>query len=123
MPLVEMLQDINNVLNARVGKHLTAVDATDIGNLIGKTVVAGNVRRSAEMSLGSADDDAFITMKQDQKQLYHHRWASNNSVAIDTQLKPTHRSRRRLPKMANQVLSISTCPALWTHCRWRKCRQ
>ena len=85
MPLVEMLQDINNVLNARVGKHLTAVDATDIGNLIGKTVVAGNVRRSAEMSLGSADDDAFITMKQDQKQLYHHRWASNNSVAIDTQ--------------------------------------
>ncbi len=64
--LVEMLQDINNVLNARVGKHLTAVDATDIGNLIGKTVVAGNVRRSAEMSLGSADHDAFITMKQDQ---------------------------------------------------------
>ncbi len=52
MPLVEMLQDINNVFNARVGKHLTAVDATDIGNLIGKTVVAGNVRRSAEMSLG-----------------------------------------------------------------------
>ncbi len=24
-------------------------------------------------------------MKQDQKQLYHHRWASNNSVAINTQ--------------------------------------
>ncbi|MEE6741401.1 ribonucleoside-triphosphate reductase, adenosylcobalamin-dependent, partial [Lacticaseibacillus paracasei] len=78
MPLIEMLLDINKLLNARVGQHLTAVDATDIGNLIGKTVVAGNVRRSAEMSLGSADDDDFITMKQDQKQLYHHRWASNN---------------------------------------------
>ncbi|EPC98915.1 ribonucleotide reductase subunit alpha, partial [Lacticaseibacillus paracasei subsp. paracasei CNCM I-4648] len=85
MPLIEMLLDINKLLNARVGQHLTAVDATDIGNLIGKTVVAGNVRRSAEMSLGSADDDDFITMKQDQKQLYHHRWASNNSVAINTQ--------------------------------------
>lgn len=85
MPLIEMLLDINKLLNARVGQHLTAVDATDIGNLIGKTVVAGNVRRSAEMSLGSADDEDFITMKQDQKQLYHHRWASNNSVAINTQ--------------------------------------
>ncbi|MBF5066743.1 ribonucleoside-triphosphate reductase, adenosylcobalamin-dependent, partial [Salmonella enterica subsp. enterica serovar Istanbul] len=40
MPLVEMLLDINKVLNARVGQRLTAVDATDIGNLIGKTVVA-----------------------------------------------------------------------------------
>lgn len=60
------------------------MDCTDIGNLIGKTVVAGNVRRSAELALGSADDHAFITMKQDQDKLYHHRWASNNSVAVDS---------------------------------------
>ncbi len=84
MPLVEMLLDINSVLNNRAGKYLTAVDATDICNLIGKTVVAGNVRRSAEMALGSSDDQDFIKMKQDKKKLYHHRWASNNSVAIDS---------------------------------------
>lgn len=84
MPLVEMFIDINNVINARAGKNLTAVDATDICNLIGKTVVAGNVRRSAELALGSSDDQDFIKMKQDKKKLYHHRWASNNSVAINS---------------------------------------
>lgn len=84
MPLVEMLFDVNNVLNNRVNDHLSAVDTTDICNLIGKTVVAGNVRRSAELALGSSDDQDFIKMKQDKKKLYHHRWASNNSVAINS---------------------------------------
>lgn len=84
MPLVEMFFDINAVLNNRVGQKLTAVDATDICNLIGKTVVAGNVRRSAELALGSNNNQDFIKMKQDKKKLYHHRWASNNSVAIDS---------------------------------------
>lgn len=84
MPLIEMLFDINNILNNRLHEHLTAVDATDICNLIGKTVVAGNVRRSAELALGSDDDQAFIKMKQDKEKLYHHRWASNNSVAINS---------------------------------------
>ncbi|MBS1005398.1 ribonucleoside-triphosphate reductase, adenosylcobalamin-dependent [Levilactobacillus brevis] len=84
MPLVEMLFDINQILNNAVGRQLTAVDCTDMGNMIGKTVVAGNVRRSAELALGGAEDNAFITMKQDKDQLYHHRWASNNSVAVDS---------------------------------------
>lgn len=85
MPLIEMLFDINQILNDRAGQNLTAVDATDICNLIGKTVVAGNVRRSAELALGSSDNQDFITMKQDKKKLYHHRWASNNSVAINSE--------------------------------------
>ncbi|APX72267.1 ribonucleoside-triphosphate reductase, adenosylcobalamin-dependent [Companilactobacillus allii] len=84
VPLIEMFFDINEVLNNALGKKLTSVDCTDMGNLIGKTVVAGNVRRSAELALGGATDDDFITMKQDQKKLYHHRWASNNSVAVDS---------------------------------------
>jgi ribonucleoside-triphosphate reductase, adenosylcobalamin-dependent len=87
VPLVEMFFDINEVLNNAVGRKLTSVDCTDMGNLIGKTVVAGNVRRSAELALGGATDDDFITMKQDQKKLYHHRWASNNSVAVDSEFK------------------------------------
>ncbi len=84
MPLVEMLFDINNIINNRVSGNLTSVDCTDICNLIGKTVVAGNVRRSAELALGTSTDQDFITMKQDKDKLYHHRWASNNSVAIDS---------------------------------------
>lgn len=39
MPLVEMLIDINNVINARVNSKLTAVDGTDICNLIGKQLL------------------------------------------------------------------------------------
>ena len=84
MPLVEMLFDINNIINNRVNSNLASVDCTDICNLIGKTVVAGNVRRSAELALGTSTDQDFITMKQDKDKLYHHRWASNNSVAIDS---------------------------------------
>ncbi|WP_125772642.1 ribonucleoside-triphosphate reductase, adenosylcobalamin-dependent [Companilactobacillus furfuricola] len=84
VPLIEMFEDINDLLNSKVGHRITSVDATDMGNMIGKTVVAGNVRRSAELALGGAEDDDFITMKQDQEKLYHHRWASNNSVAVDS---------------------------------------
>ncbi|QBO35577.1 ribonucleoside-triphosphate reductase, adenosylcobalamin-dependent [Periweissella cryptocerci] len=83
MPLVELLIAINDLLNQHIGERLSAVDCTDIANLIGKTVVAGNVRRSAEIALGAPNDTAFVTMKQDKAQLYHHRWASNNSVIID----------------------------------------
>ncbi len=81
-PLIEMLLDVNTVLNQAAGRGLTAVDATDISNLVGKAVVAGNVRRSAELALGDWDDDGFRTMKQDEDKLMHHRWASNNSVVV-----------------------------------------
>ncbi|MFD1484202.1 ribonucleoside-triphosphate reductase, adenosylcobalamin-dependent [Lacticaseibacillus baoqingensis] len=81
-PLIEMLLDVNDILNRRAGTQLSAVDCTDIGNLVGKAVVAGNVRRSAEIALGDSTNDDFITMKQDKEQLYHHRWASNNSVIV-----------------------------------------
>ena len=79
-PLLEMLDSQKELLEQRIGKSLTSVDIVDMMNLIGKCVVAGNVRRSAEIALGDVDDEAYITCKQDQEALYHHRWASNNSV-------------------------------------------
>ncbi|MFX1352470.1 MAG: fused protease/ribonucleoside-triphosphate reductase [Promethearchaeota archaeon] len=79
-PLKEMLEDIKKVLEKRVGKRITSVDIVDIMNYIGKCVVAGNVRRSAEIALGEPTDLEFVTCKQDEKALYSHRWASNNSV-------------------------------------------
>jgi ribonucleoside-triphosphate reductase (thioredoxin) len=82
-PLVELLYKVNEILNKAVGRRLTSVESTDICNLIGKTVVAGNVRRSAEIALGSPTDSEYITMKQDQAALISHRWASNNSVIVD----------------------------------------
>lgn len=79
-PLKEMLDDIGEMLLKKVDQSVTSTDIVDIFNLIGKCVVAGNVRRSAEIALGSIDDHEFISMKQDNELLKHHRWASNNSV-------------------------------------------
>lgn len=79
-PLKEMIEDITKLLIERIGQPIKTSDIVDIFNMIGKCVVAGNVRRSAEIALGSMDDKEFITLKQDQEKLMHHRWASNNSV-------------------------------------------
>jgi intein/homing endonuclease len=79
-PLKKMLVDIRKILNRKVGQTLNSVDIVDMFNLIGKCVVSGNVRRSAEIALGNYDDEAYIKMKQDQEMHEHHRWASNNSV-------------------------------------------
>lgn len=79
-PLKEMLDSQKEILETRIGHTLNSVDIVDMMNLIGKCVVAGNVRRSAEIALGEMDDEAYINCKQDQKALYHHRWASNNSI-------------------------------------------
>ena len=79
-PLKDMLTEIQKILEARIGQKITSLDILDIMNLIGKCVVAGNVRRSAEIALGDAADFDFVTSKQDEEKLYSHRWASNNSV-------------------------------------------
>ncbi|MHA1804062.1 MAG: ribonucleoside-triphosphate reductase, adenosylcobalamin-dependent [Promethearchaeota archaeon] len=79
-PLKRMLEDIQEILEKRIGQPITSVDIVDIMNHIGKCVVAGNVRRSAEIALGDPNDIEFLTCKQDKEKLYSHRWASNNSV-------------------------------------------
>ena len=79
-PLKNMLEDIQGILQLHVGHLITSLDIVDIMNLIGRCVVAGNVRRSAEIALGDPADFEFVTAKQDKEKLYSHRWASNNSV-------------------------------------------
>ncbi|MBA7527794.1 Adenosylcobalamin-dependent ribonucleoside-triphosphate reductase [subsurface metagenome] len=79
-PLMDMLKNIQEILKARIGQPIRSLDILDIMNLIGKCVVAGNVRRSAEIALGEATDLEFIKSKQDKEKLYSYRWASNNSI-------------------------------------------
>lgn len=79
-PLEKMIENIKDLLNQRIGDKLRSIDIVDIMNFIGKCVVAGNVRRSAEIALGDINDTEFITMKQDKEKLTSHRWASNNSI-------------------------------------------
>lgn len=57
---------------------------TDIANLIGVCVVAGNVRRSAEIGLCEIDDPVFSELKNYDKYPYRSGWGwmSNNSALL-----------------------------------------
>lgn len=82
-PLKEMLASIGDLLTARIGKAITSSDIVDICNMIGRCVVAGNIRRSAEIAFGEPTDEAFLELKDREKHqaaVDNHRWASNNSV-------------------------------------------
>lgn len=72
----------------------------DVMNAIGACVVAGNVRRSAEISLGDPTDEEFINLKN--YDLYPERgeigWMSNNSVVIDS-----YSDLKELPKLAERI--------------------
>ena len=59
----------------------------DIFNAIGRCVVSGNVRRSAEIMFGEATDEEFLQLKNpeiNQDMLDKWRWTSNNSVFVET---------------------------------------
>ncbi len=62
-PLKATHDQISALLSGRVGEPITSRDIVDIMNLAGKAVVAGGSRRSAELALGSSDDEEFITLK------------------------------------------------------------
>ena len=84
-PLMDGLRDIASMLDALDGQYIDSVTIVDIMNYIGKFVVSGNVRRSAEIAIGEYGDRYFIEMKDPelhQEELYDRRWASNNSVFV-----------------------------------------
>lgn len=89
-PLEKLHNHIRRTFEGRDGELLTRVDIADIGNLIGVCVVSGNVRRSAELLLGRADDQDFLNLKNaeafPERNSYDPEapgwgWMSNNSVA------------------------------------------
>ncbi len=85
-PLIECVENIDKVLAPRIGDRITSTDITDLMNVIGKCVVSGGVRRTAELALGSPDDSDYLQLKDPdlhREKLMAWRWASNNSVAAD----------------------------------------
>ena len=79
--LVWGMMEINKILNAKAGQQLSPVDCLDIMNIIGRIVVAGNVRRSAQIALGDADDVEYLNAKRwDLGNIPNWRAMSNNSV-------------------------------------------
>lgn len=93
----EPLKELHLQVSALLGKiategnrssssYLDVETIADIGNLIGVCVVAGNVRRSAELFMGSIHDETFLSLKDFDSEIGRDRaswsWMSNNSVEV-----------------------------------------
>ena len=78
------IEKISEVLEKRIGKKIRPIDALDIMNIIGAVVVAGNVRRSAQIAIGDADDVEYLLAKRwDMGNIPSWRAMSNNSVVCN----------------------------------------
>ena len=91
-PLIKLHEDIKKIIGSRAGEKFDSRAIVDVINLIGTCVVSGNVRRSATLSLGVAEDDDFINLKN--SEVFPERnstdsenpgwsWMSNNSIAAE----------------------------------------
>lgn len=84
-PLIKLHNRIRDVMKGAAKRgHLTSRDIVDIQNMIGACVVAGNVRRSAELALGEVSDTEFLNLKNYElnPERVDWAWASNNSVVV-----------------------------------------
>jgi len=83
-PLKNLHNSIQKILFDCQNKELSQRNIVDIFNLIGKTVVSGNVRRSAEIALGYNNEE-FLNLKNYKinPERKSFGWTSNNSIMVD----------------------------------------
>lgn len=82
--LCDGISSISKILEKRAGKAMRPIDCLDVMNIIGSIVVAGNVRRSAQLAIGDPDDIEYLLAKRwDLGNIPPWRSMSNNSVACD----------------------------------------
>lgn len=82
--LIDGVSDICKVMENRVGKKLRSVDVLDICNIIGRIVVSGSSRRSAQIAIGDPDDILFLRAKNwGTGNVPGWRANSNNSIYAD----------------------------------------
>lgn len=82
--LVKGIENICKIIELRKGKQLRPIDCLDIMNILGQVVVAGNVRRSAQIAIGDADDLQFLRAKNwGAGNIPSWRQMSNNSVVCN----------------------------------------
>ena len=132
-PLIELAEEIDNILIPEIGKPISSSAIGSVANLIGRCVVAGGIRRTAEMLLGFADDEEFVKLKDpselnalfsemseattdeeratiqhkiDRHPIVHHRWASNNTIYCGD-------DGSELPLIADMNLRAINIGAFW----------
>lgn len=83
-PLRKMLRCLRALHDSYVERRVDSRLIVDTMNIIGRCVVAGGIRRSAQVAFGSPDDDLFLDLKRDRKKAESWRWVSNNSIFAET---------------------------------------
>ena len=95
-PLKEVHDDIRKVLEGNSSEPITVTTIVDIMNLIGKCVVAGNVRRTAEIVFGDPNSEEYLDLKN--YKVNPHRemygWTSNNSIFAELGMDYTEAAKR-----------------------------
>ncbi len=81
-PLAQLLREAHHIVRGAAGRQLSSIECLDITNYVGYCVKSGNVRRSAILVLGDADDQAFRNAKKDWEAVKSHRHTSNNSIML-----------------------------------------
>ncbi len=94
-PLIKMHQQVKALLDELNDLELNITVIADIMNMIGQCVIAGNVRRTAQIAIGEAENTEYRKLKDyrwNPETGYYegsmsHRaawgWASNNSVLVN----------------------------------------
>ena len=62
-PLDDLVKSLTDLLLVKAPVRISSSQIVDVFNLIGKCVVAGNVRRTAEIMFGDPDDSEFAALK------------------------------------------------------------
>lgn len=80
-PLKDLHDDVRVILGKLDGKPITRRAIVDIMNLIGRCVIAGNVRRTAQIALGDSSEE-YLDLKNYKvnPERVTYGWSSNNSV-------------------------------------------
>jgi len=93
-PLREMLESLQSLYDAYAGRKADARLIVDTMNIIGRCVVAGGIRRSAQIAFGDPADTQFLDLKGDARKVLEYRWASNNSVFAERGMDYSETARR-----------------------------
>ncbi len=95
-PLIELHKSIRSILDTKSGCSMDSRTIVDLCNLIGKCVVAGNVRRSAEIAFGAPTDNQFVNLKnyEQNPERKDFGWVSNNSIFAEVGMDYTDVAQR-----------------------------
>lgn len=88
-PLRELHQRLSRILKMAANGEISLTRlAADSFNAVARCVVAGNVRRSAQLALGCPGDEDFLRLKNPEHMPERQdiAWLSNNTVRIEDEL-------------------------------------